>query len=382
MRQRIRRANVVLSAIVAAVATASCLAVPASGHPGALESGPVVGPPPTTKSAFGAFLESDGRGVRQILSLEKWLGGAEVRVGHTYLPGGSWEDIEGKVDFIQDWAEWRQARADRILVLNVPMQEDNEADVSDEQVRKLLKRGAAGSFDGHFKALAERLVRLRIPDTVIVLGWEMNGTTYTHRCGPDPTSWMAYWRSAVSAMRSVPGQRLRFDFAPSRGRDAVAWTSCYPGNDFVDIIGMDSYDQPSGVSFDEQVNEPLGLQDHVDFAAAHQKPISYPEWGLFRNGDNADYMRRMLKWIDLHKPIYNTITDYCPHGVWRCTENPTASKVYRSAIAACTGSTSKPVGWPAAVESSSLWEDVILNPDWNRFLLTDPQPALEPNCHP
>ena len=53
-------------------------------------------------------------------------------------------------------------------------------------MRRLLRQGAAGQFDHHYKALAERLVALKVPDTVIVLGWEMNGTTYTHRCGPDP----------------------------------------------------------------------------------------------------------------------------------------------------------------------------------------------------
>jgi hypothetical protein len=160
----------------------------------------------------------------------------------------------------------------------------------------------------------------------------MNGITYTHRCGPDPEAWKKYWNRIVTAMRAVPGQKFRFDFTPTRGKDAVPWTECYPGDDTVDIIGMDSYDQPSGLSFDEQVSEPYGLQAHVDFAKAHGKPISYPEWGLFRNGDNAEYMRRMLAWMDAHKPVYNTLTDYCPHGVWTCAQNPRSSQVYRSAL--------------------------------------------------
>jgi hypothetical protein len=133
-------------------------------------------------------------------------------------------------------------------------------------------------------------------------------------------------------MRAVPGQKFRFDFAPSRGRDAVPWTRCYPGDDSVDIVGMDSYDQPSGMTFDEQVNEPYGLRAQVNFAKAHGKPVSYPEWGLFRNGDNAEYMRRMLGWMNEHKPLYNTLTDYCPHGVWQCPDNPRAAEIYRSLL--------------------------------------------------
>ncbi|MGW2819577.1 glycoside hydrolase family 26 protein [Streptomyces sp. NPDC001443] len=289
--------------------------------------------------AFGAYLDYGARGVDRIADFSNWLGGAEVRVGHTYLPGDMWSNIEGDVGFLDAWADWRRRKSDRIFVLNVPMLEHNEAGVPDEQVRQLLREGAAGQFDQHFRALAERLVALRVPDTVIVLGWEMNGTTYTHRCGPDPEAWKQYWNRIVTTMRSVPGQRFRFDFTPSRGRDAVPWTQCYPGDATVDIIGMDSYDQPSGLSFEEQVKEPYGLQAHVDFAKAHGKPVSYPEWGLFRNGDDTGYVRGMLAWMDEHRPVYNTLTDYCPHGVWQCSGNPASSATYRALLASPTGQT-------------------------------------------
>lgn len=305
---------------------------PPAPNPPAVPKPPAVTPPSIEGlgSAFGAFLSSEADGVARIPQLSHWLGGADLRVGHTYLPGNNWSEIEGDLDFLDAWARWRNEKTDRMLVLNVPLQERNEAGVSDADVRQLVRRGAAGEFDHHFRALAERLVRLKVPDTVLVLGWEMNGVTYTHRCGPDPEAWKTYWRRIVTTMRSVPGQRFRFDFAPSRGRDSVPWTQCYPGDDTVDIIGMDSYDQPSGESFDEQVKEPYGLQAQVDFAKAHGKLISYPEWGLFRNGDNAEYMRRMLAWMDEHKPLYNTLTDYCPHGVFQCRSNPKSADVYRS----------------------------------------------------
>ncbi|MGW3055652.1 glycosyl hydrolase [Streptomyces goshikiensis] len=283
--------------------------------------------------AMGAYLDYGPSGIARIPSLSRWLGGKEIRVGHTYLPGDRWAGIEGNVGFLEDWAEWRQAKDDRMFVLNVPLQERNEERVPDRQVARLIRAGAEGAYEHHFRKLAERLVDLGVPDTVIVLGWEMNGTTYTHRCAPDPENWKAYWRRVVKAMRSVPGQEFRFDFAPNRGKDAIGWTECYPGDDVVDIVGMDSYDQDPGRSFDDQVSQPYGLQQHVDFAKAHGKGISYPEWGLFRRGDNPEYVRRMLKWIEQHRPIYHTITDYCPHGVWQCKTNPQSSKVFRDALA-------------------------------------------------
>ncbi|WP_069173857.1 glycoside hydrolase family 26 protein [Streptomyces griseus] len=302
-------------------------------------------------TAVGAYLDYGPKGVRRMAELSRWLGGTELRVGHTYLPGDLWENIEGRPGFLASWAAWRRADESRMLVLNTPMMERNEEHLSDDEVRGLLSEAAAGAFDEHFRKLAERLVLLGVPDTVIVLGWEMNGTTYSHRCGPDPVAWRTYWNRIVTTMRSVPGQGFRFDFAPSRGRDAVPWTECYPGDDVVDIIGMDSYDQPPAKTFDEQVNEPYGLQKQADFAAEHGKPLSFPEWGLFRNGDNPEYMRRMLEWFERHRPVYQTITDYCPHGVWQCAENPASSRVFREMLSRQPG-TADPAG-PTPVPSES-----------------------------
>ncbi|MBT2487423.1 glycosyl hydrolase family 26 [Streptomyces sp. ISL-96] len=298
----------------------------------AAEAAPPVFTSEDPRPAIGAYLGYGPDGVTRMAELSQWLGGADLSVGHTYLPGDVWANIEGRPGFLRSWADWRRGADDRMFVLNVPMLERNEERLDDDEVRALLQEGAGGGFDHHYRKLATRLVELGVPDTVIVLGWEMNGTTYSHRCGPDPEAWKTYWNRIVGAMRSVPGQKFRFDFAPNRGIDSIPWTECYPGDDVVDIIGMDSYDQPPGDTFDQQVSDPYGLQAQVDFAAEHKKAISYPEWGLFRNGDNPEYMRRMLDWMDEHKPLYQTITDYCPHGVWQCDENPQSSEVFREKL--------------------------------------------------
>ncbi|MCM2578242.1 glycoside hydrolase family 26 protein [Streptomyces meridianus] len=297
-------------------------------HPGTEVRGPL--PRQATGVPWGAYLGSGPEGVLRMQRFERWLGETDLKVGHTYLGGHRWRDIEGDPRVLRAWSRWKQGAAGRLFVLNVPMLERNEEEVPDDRVAVLLRQGAGGGFDTHFLTLARRLTGLGLQDAVIVLGWEMNGTTYTGRCAPHPQAWRAYFRSIVTAMRSVPGQRFRFEFTPSRGRDAIPWTRCYPGDDVVDIVGMDSYDQPPGDDFDDQVDQPFGLRRHVEFATAHRKPFSYPEWGLFRNGDNAEYMRRMLAWIAENPPEYHTLTDYCPHGVWSCDENSRASQVFRS----------------------------------------------------
>lgn len=142
--RRHRAATFTTSALVAGALFSLALA------PGAEVTPPGSGadPPPAGHPAvanFGAFLDSGLLGVKRIPALEKWLGGADIRVGHTYLAGNTWSDIEGRAGFLDDWASWRTARADRTLVLNVPMQALNEAEIPDGRVRQLLAKGAAGS---------------------------------------------------------------------------------------------------------------------------------------------------------------------------------------------------------------------------------------------
>ncbi|REE97713.1 glycoside hydrolase family 26 protein [Thermomonospora umbrina] len=334
----------VRSAMTAAL-TAAMLGVPAP--PGRADPRDV---------PLGAFLGSGAEGVRRVAGFAAWLG-RPVTVGHTYLPGETWAGVEGPPEIVGPWAAWRAADPRRTLVVNVPMFAANEKRVPDAGVAVLLWTAARGAFDRHFAVLARRLVAAGAGDAIIVPGWEMNGITYTHRCGPNPEAWKRYWRRIVATMRAAPGARFRFDFTPSRGTDAIGWTACYPGDDVVDVIGSDSYDQPAGRDFAYFVGEPYGLAHHADFARAHGKPLSFPEWGLFRNGDNPEYVRGMIDWIGSHDVAYQTISDYCPHGVWRCAAHPRSAEVYRrmlgSPATAGTSSSGTAAGSPAASATSA-----------------------------
>jgi hypothetical protein len=311
-----------VSAVILLLSAGGCTAGPSSSPPS------LGGPESTGGVPLGAFLGSDAEGVRRIDGFTSWLG-REATVGHTYLPGSSWRDLEGPDWIIDPWTAWSAAKPGRTLVINVPVLAPSEPAVDDQETVRLLQLGVDGQFDRHFQALAQRLVQRQAAQAILVLGWEMNGTTYSGRCAPDPAAWKAYWRRIVAVMRNVPGQAFRFDFAPVRGVQDIPWTQCYPGDDVVDIVGMDTYDQPQGGAFSEFVSEPYGLSDHSSFAEQHGKPMSYPEWGLFDNGDNPAYIKGMHGWISAHDVAYQTITDYCPHGVWVCPANPDAAQTYR-----------------------------------------------------
>ncbi|KOU67455.1 hypothetical protein ADK55_03290 [Streptomyces sp. WM4235] len=60
-----------------------------------------------TEVAVGAYLHYGSPGVERMRGLSHWLGGTELRAGHTYLPGDTWSNIEGAPDSLRSWVRWR-----------------------------------------------------------------------------------------------------------------------------------------------------------------------------------------------------------------------------------------------------------------------------------
>jgi hypothetical protein len=126
--------------------------------------------------------------------------------------------------------------------------------------------------------------------TIIRLGWEMN----QHTDWGTPSQFAACWRDIVSTVSAIaPG--LQWDWNVNRGNSGdmpgSSILSAYPGNAYVNIIGVDSYDMwpPVDTSggWQQQLNGPYGLNYWLSFAESNGKKFSVPEWGLTQNTDPA-----------------------------------------------------------------------------------------------
>jgi hypothetical protein len=80
----------------------------------------------------------------------------------------------------------------------------------------------------------------------------------------------------------------------------------YPGNNYVDIVGVDSYDfwppTTTAGGWQSQLNGSYGLQYWFNFASAHGKKFSVPEWGLQPTasdgaGDDPAYISDMYNFF-------------------------------------------------------------------------------------
>jgi hypothetical protein len=212
-----------------------------------------------------------------------------------------------------DWSRWvRDGGGDRALVVT---QNLFPAAVNKTNWRAA---GARGAFTPHAKALARNLVKAGLGHVVIRLGHEANGTWYPDSIGNTPqqfAQWRALWRKTVLAMRSVPGAHFTFDWTISAPVRPIPLKQWYPGDDVVDVVGMDAYDVgvPAGTPrWPAIYTRGGGVRDIVRFARAHGKPLSVPEWGVGpagaqgAGGDDAAYVKGLASVMAHNRMAYES----------------------------------------------------------------------------
>ncbi|MET0657551.1 MAG: glycosyl hydrolase [Steroidobacteraceae bacterium] len=258
--------------------------------------------------ALGVYDGAGCTGTKRLPSFESWLGRKPQRV----LDFIAWK--EGRSGWNWVLGCWNAANIEA-LTISVPMLPSDGA--------ATLAQGAAGKFDAMFADLALDLVKRGFANAIVRIGWEFNGDWYPWAAAKDPESWIAYWRRIVSIMRKAPGARFKFDWCPGTGWTAFEAQNAYPGDEYVDYIGMDVYDtswDPKVVTPEQRWNEKMtarhGLKWHRDFAQAHGKPMSFPEWGIMTRtdghggGDNHRFIEHMAQWIAANNVAYHNYWDY------------------------------------------------------------------------
>ena len=257
------------------------------------------GPPRTT--LVGSYGGAGCTGLPEIKAFEAWLG-HPIGVVLDFLQKDTWSGMTGEASWITGC--WKSLPGRR-LALAVPMLVDAEDPT--------LAQGAAGAFDGHFRDLASELVAGGYADAFIRIGWEFNGNWYRWAAQNDQAAFPRYWRRIAFAMRGVPGAQFRFDWNPTVADGPTE--AVYPGDDVVDVIGLDIYNQSWPALADPAarwqylLQHRTGLSWHRDFAASHGKPRSFPEWGTgtrpdgHGGGDDPDFIRTMLAWMQTGGPV-------------------------------------------------------------------------------
>jgi hypothetical protein len=281
-----------------------------------------------------------------------------------YLPGSSRKRVEAfaawrghPLDVVIDWparATWDDVVNPYWLYnlwQNTPYTKVfGVAMVPEEDPTATLQRCAKGDYDNRWREFGRIIASRGFDDeTIIRLGWEFNGDWYKWAAW-DTTAFVGCWRHIVSSTREQ-APRLRWDWTVNRGKGAAVDDArkAYPGDDYVDIVGVDSYDIWPGATTESDWQEhyagPYGLKFWADFAAAHRKPLSVPEWGVFpgtlfrghNGGDNPLYVRKMTEFFRAnadrlaYEAYFDESEGYYAGAIFDPPQNPRASAAYRQA---------------------------------------------------
>ena len=181
---------------------------------------------------------------------------------------------------------------------------------------------AAGDYNTYATEFAQSMVAAGLGYTVIRLEAEMNGNWNVGSLGSTQAAWTQWdqcWDQEVTAMRAVPGAHFLFDWNINAYYQDFPLANIYPGNAYVDIIGIDQYDAgssslpASGIArWNGLVNEADGLNAVAAFATANNKPMSIPEWGTYSTaqtlgaGDDGTFVTEMAQFIDCHDVAYQS----------------------------------------------------------------------------
>jgi hypothetical protein len=288
-------------------ATALVVLVAATGCTGATRFGGGSASVAATRG-IGVFRQG-GTTPASVAEWERFVG-RRLTHASTYFSDRSWSAmIDGAAWNARQWQG-----TGKTLVAGVPLAGGGLGSLSS---------GAAGANDGHWRDLAQTLVANGQPNAILRLGWEFNGEWFPWSARSNPSTFASYFRRIVTSMRSVPGAGgLQFDWNPGIGPRFVP-EAAYPGDAYVDIIGFDIYDASFGAAganpesrWNDYVNRPYGLTWHRDFARAHGKPMSFPEWGVSdrhipgATPDNPRFINALAGWIAANDVAYQSYFDF------------------------------------------------------------------------
>lgn len=202
----------------------------------------------------------------------------------------------------------------------------------------------AGKHDAEFRSLAAGLVARGRGDSILRLGWEFTGD-WQPWAAFDAVAFKAAFRREVAVIRAAAPDIL-IDWNGNYGPSHVPHTlnELWPGDDVVDIVGVDAYDRVyfhvgDERSWQEYVNRPDGgLLAWYDFARQHGKKLSVPEWALYADNpsgsDNPFYVQKMYSFFAAHASTiayecyFNERATYIRSSLIGPVQNPRSAAAY------------------------------------------------------
>jgi hypothetical protein len=169
--------------------------------------------------------------------------------------------------------------------------------VGPQAVAKNLQQTLSGAYDADYRTVAKSLISAGFSDAVLRLGHEFDGTWYPWSARDNEQKYIEAFRHVRDVFKQE-SSAFRFEWTGMRAPWIAHARKAYPGDAYVDIIGLDIYHRStaeiSDTLWNSQYKAPLTA--HRDFAISRGKPVSFPEWGR-AFGDTDRFITLMHDWF-------------------------------------------------------------------------------------
>ncbi|GAA1428225.1 hypothetical protein GCM10009616_07330 [Microlunatus lacustris] len=236
--------------------------------------------------------------------------GTPVDAATVYPETQTWQSIHDSRWHIETFTGFQG-----VLAYGLPMLPDEKG--SDD-----FASVVAGDHDWVYEQVARDLVDSGRGNSIVRIGWEANGDWFPWNATASTAgAYVAAYRHVVGVLRGIaPDLVIDFDLGCGtalRGQQdrMDALTLLYPGDDAVDLVGCDFYDWHNTRSTDEaswqatiRPADSVGIADVADFARAHGKGLTYPEWGLASTqqdgvGDNPFFVEKVRDFFEANADV-------------------------------------------------------------------------------
>jgi hypothetical protein len=270
-------------------AGADATAAPPAGTPGA-------------RSGLPWMSGSNGDPIMESMNYDAFATwrGRPLDVAMIYTDRASWSKLTGPDAYVFPYtANW----PGKLVVSQPPFPDDGTSN---------LKDCAAGTYDAYWKTFGTSLVSNGRADSIVRIAWEFNGDFWYYHATNDTQQFIQCWNHVASSIKATDPQVLtdwtiNSKYTPTDSCNGDP-RNCYPGDAYVDYIGIDDYDEypPSTTTpFDTIATAPGGLTWIHDFAVQHHKRFGVGEWGVVSagsqgGGDNPAFIQNMRSWFQAH----------------------------------------------------------------------------------
>jgi hypothetical protein len=264
------------------------------------------------KTMYGAYVDLTGMSEAESLRLRREQLGRDPRILHVFY---AWTDtLPRDIPWLPDKAyplvSWRAT---------------HYADILD------------GSHDDLIARNARRLRRLGRP-VLLRWGWEMNGDWYPWGAannGRDASGYVRCWRRLHDIFADEGAGNVSWVWSPnwndSPAEDWNAMQEYYPGDDYVDWVGV------SGYNLRRELPAKLFEPIYARFAA--RKPLMITEVGAVDRGGStkADWIGLFAEWVGRHLAVgavawFDTDTHPGYEEKWRVDTDAAALAAYKAMV--------------------------------------------------